>query len=87
MGGQNLTKFCKHIIIDKIYVDIVKRHLFRKFATELRPLIDVKSLVFAQYLDNEWTEFNHIYIIIDKIYVVIVKRHLSQIFNRVPALD
>ena len=27
MNGQNLTKFCLHIIIDKIYVGIVSRHL------------------------------------------------------------
>ena len=27
MDGQNLTKFCIHIIIDKIYVGIIKRHL------------------------------------------------------------
>ena len=42
MNGQNLTKFCKQIIIDKIYVGIVKHH-FSKFATELRPLIDVRN--------------------------------------------
>ena len=35
------TKFCKHIIINKIYFGIVNR-CFRKLATELRPLIDVK---------------------------------------------
>ena len=29
-----------HIIIDKIYVGIVKHH-FHKFATELQPLVDV----------------------------------------------
>ena len=28
MNGQNLTKFCIHIIIDKIYVGIVNRHFF-----------------------------------------------------------
>ena len=27
MNGQNLTKFCIHIIIDKIYVGIVKHHI------------------------------------------------------------
>ena len=32
------TKFCIHIIIDKIYFGID----FRKLARELRPLIDVK---------------------------------------------
>ena len=40
MNGQNLTKFCIHIIIDKIYVGIIKHH-FRRFSTELRPSIDV----------------------------------------------
>ena len=35
------TKFCIHIIIDKIYFGIVNR-CFRKLARELRPLIDVK---------------------------------------------
>ena len=35
------TKFCMHIIIDKIYVGIIN-HCFRKFATELRALIDVR---------------------------------------------
>ena len=36
------TKFCKHIIIDKIYFGIVYRFFFRKLATELRPLITSK---------------------------------------------
>ena len=35
------TKFCMHIIIDKIYVGYVN-HCFHKFATELRPLFDVR---------------------------------------------
>ena len=35
------TKFCIHIIIDKIYFGIVNC-CFRKLARELRPLIDVK---------------------------------------------
>ena len=35
------TKFCIHIIIDKIYFGNVNR-CFRKLARELRPLIDVK---------------------------------------------
>ena len=29
MNGQNLTKFCIHIIIDKIYIGIVRRHHFQ----------------------------------------------------------
>ena len=28
MNGQNSTKFCIHIIIDKIFVGILKRHFF-----------------------------------------------------------
>ena len=60
MNGQNLTKFCIHFIIDKIYIGIVNRHFFGKFATELRPLIIASNSVFVQYLENEWTEFNQI---------------------------
>ena len=37
------TKFCIHIIIDKIYVGIVNRCFFCKLAKELRPLIDVRN--------------------------------------------
>ena len=37
------TKFCIHIIIDKIDVGIVYV-VFRNFATELRPLIDIRIL-------------------------------------------
>ena len=36
-----------------------KLSFFRKFATELRPLIDIRN-IFAQYLENGWTEFNQI---------------------------
>ena len=36
------TKFCIHITIDKIYVGNVSHCFFLKFATELRPLIDVR---------------------------------------------
>ena len=47
------TKFCMHIIIDKIYFGNINR-FFRKVETELRPLIDIRIyLVFAQYLENE----------------------------------
>ena len=56
MNGQNLTKFCIHIIIDKIYHGIVN-HNFSQIATEFRPLIDVRNQ-FVQYLENVWTEFN-----------------------------
>ena len=43
MNVHNITKFCIHIIIDKIYVGIVKHHFFCKFATKFRPLIDVRN--------------------------------------------
>ena len=33
---------------------------FGKFATELRPLIDVRNKFFAQYLENEWTDSDQI---------------------------
>ena len=39
-----------------------------------------QKLVFAEYLENGWTEFNqilYIHIIIDKIYFAIVKHHFS----------
>ena len=36
------TKFCKHIIIDKIYFGIENCCFFIKLATELRPLITLK---------------------------------------------
>ena len=39
---QIKTKFCIHIIIDKIYVVICKSLFFCNFATELQPLIDVR---------------------------------------------
>ena len=58
MDGQNSTKFCINIIIDKIYIGIVKRP-FRKCSTELQPLIDVRKWVFAQYLENGWTELTN----------------------------
>ena len=62
---------------------------FGKFATELRPLIDVRNWfvlnILRTNLQNK-TKFC-IHIIIDKIYVGIVNYCLSQICNRVTALD
>ena len=80
MNGQNLNKFCMHIIIDKIYVGII---------TELWPLIDVRMWFLLHILrTNRQIETKFcIHIIIDKTYVGIVKRHFSQICNRVMALD
>ena len=37
MNGQNLTKFCIHIIIDKIYVGIVKHHIFANLQQSYDP--------------------------------------------------
>ena len=69
-------KFCIHIIIDKIYVVIVNCH-FRKFATELRPLIDVRiQFLFNILRTNRLIETKFCTdLIIDKIYVGIVDCH------------
>ena len=68
MDGQNLTKFCRHIIIDKIYFAIVNI-IFRKFARELRPLIDFRNgfLLDILRLDGQNLTKCCIHIIIDKI--------------------
>ena len=42
MDGQNLNKFCIHIIIDKIYIAIVKRH-FSQICNRVTALIDVRN--------------------------------------------
>ena len=67
------TKFCIHIIIDKIYVGNVN-HCFRKFATDLRPLIDVRNWLLLNILrTNRQIETKFcIHIIIDKINISIV---------------
>ena len=62
---------------------------FGKFATELRPLIDVRIKFLLNILKTNRpikTKFC-IHIIIDKIYVGIVNHCFSQICNRVTALD
>ena len=59
MDGQNLTKFYIHIIIDKIYIAIVKRH-FSQICNRVTALDRCQKLVFAQYLENGWTEFDQI---------------------------
>ena len=88
MNGQNLTKFCIHIIIDKINVGVVNHH-FPKFATELQPLNDVKIQFLFNILRMNGQNLTKvcIHIIIDKIYIGIVNCHFSQICNRVMALD
>ena len=62
---------------------------FGKFATELRPLIDVRIEFLLNILKTKKqieTKFC-IHIIIDKIYFGIVNLCFSQICNRVTALD
>ena len=62
---------------------------FCKFATELRPLIDVRIEFFLNILKTNRrikTKFC-VDIIIDKIYVGNVNHCFSQICNRVTALD
>ena len=60
---------------------------FSKFATELRPLIDVKFLLNILKTKRLIKTKFCIHIIIDKIYVGIVNHCFSQICNRVTALD
>ena len=62
---------------------------FGKFATELRPLIDVRiEFLLNISKTNRPTKTKFcIHIIIDKIYVGIVNHCFSQICNRVTALD
>ena len=59
MNGQNVTKFCIHIIIDKIYVRIVSRQ-FLQICVRVTAVDLLQNSVFVQYLENEWTEFNQI---------------------------
>ena len=68
MDGQNLTKFCIHFIIDKIYVCVVKGH-FYKFATELQPLIDVRNCFLLNILRMDRQNLTKfcIHIIMDKV--------------------
>ena len=77
MNGQNLNKFCLHIIIDKIYVGIINRRFFRKFATELRPMNDVKIQFLFNILriDGQNLTKSCIHITIDKIYIGIINQY------------
>ena len=49
MNGQDLTKFCIHIIIARSALALCSI-IFGKFATELRPLIDVGIRVLLNIL-------------------------------------
>ena len=64
------TKFCIHIIIDKIYFGIVNLFFSRKLATELRPLNDVRIWILLNILRKNGQNLIKfcIHIIIDKIY-------------------
>ena len=59
MDGQYLIKFCIYYIIDKIYVFIEKGHVLR-ICNSVTALDLCQKLVFAQYLENGWTEFDQI---------------------------
>ena len=63
--------------------------IFRKFATELWPLIDVRIQFLFNILqiDGHNVTKSCLNIIIDKIYVGIINHYFSQICNRVTALD
>ena len=50
------TKFCIHIIIDKIYVVICKSLFFLQICNRVTALDCRQNLVFAQFLKNEWTD-------------------------------
>ena len=69
-----------HIIIYKIYFGIVNRH-FRKFATELQPLIDVRNQFLLNILRMNIQNLTKVcvHIIIDKIYIGIVNCHFWQV--------
>ena len=46
-------------MIDKIYTGIVKHHVL-KIRNRVTALDLCQNFIFAQYLENEWTEFNQI---------------------------
>ena len=60
---------------------------FGKFATELRPLIDVRIWFLLNILKTNRQIKTKFCMIIDKIYVGIVNHCFSQICKRVTALD
>ena len=53
------TKFYIHIIINKIYVCIVN-HCFSLIGNRVTALDWRQNLVFAQYLENEWTDWDEL---------------------------
>ena len=87
-NGQNFTKFCICIHIDKIYVGIVTHH-FSHICTSVMPLIYAKISFPFNMLRTNGQNFTKFYICIhiDKIYVGIVTHHFSHICTRVMAVD
>ena len=69
MDGQNLTKYCIHIIIDKVYVGIVKGHFLQIYKRVTGPLIDVRNWFLLNILRMDGHKLNKfcIHIIIDKV--------------------
>ena len=59
MNGQILTKFCIHLIIDKICVGILNRN-FLQVCNRVTALDLCQNSVFIQYLESEWAECNQI---------------------------
>ena len=89
MDGQNLTKFCIHIIINKIYIAILKRH-FSQICNRVTALDRCQKLVFAQYLENgiDRIQPNFVYTLSwTRSRFVLVNCNFSQICNGVTAFD
>ena len=59
MYGQNLTKFCIHIIIDKIYVGIVNRHFSQICNRDIGHFQSIKTdvLQIFSFITGDKTEF------------------------------
>ena len=81
MDGKNLTKFCIHIIIDKIYVGIVKRH-FLVFKSLLQSYVIIWFLHYILRINGHNLTKVCAHINIAKIYVGIITNHFSYVCNR-----
>ena len=89
MDGQNSTKFCIHMIINKIYIEIYcKESFFGKCSIELRPLIDVRNwfLLHILRMDGQNLTKFCIHFIIDMIYVSFVNCHFCKFALELPPL-
>ena len=83
------SKFCIHIIIDKIYVGIVNHCFLANLQQSYSPCLTSEFGFFFNILrtNKEIKTRFCIHIIIDMICVVVVNLCFSQICNRVTALD